>query len=338
MSDYILTTDMSEADWLKARRNSIGASEAAAVVGLHPYMDSADVWIEKMSDEEPDTEEGFDNLNFWLGNEIEDITAKRFTLETDKDIRKDNKILLHPEYDFLSCNLDRVVTGENVPAELKMMRRYDGEILNHHYIQVQHQLAITGAPYAYYVVLENGWNRAFHYERIERNEEFIEELIHSEVQFWRDHIETEEPPIPKTYEAASKIFEKADKGTVIEIPKTREKLKLLSDGIEAHQQIRQWKQIKKDAKDKLASLMGSAEEIQYNGETAVTWKNIRKTQFNEAAFMEAHPDIAEEYSETVLDTKRLKKERKDIWSEFSYKEHAYRRFVFKDVPIEIPQE
>lgn len=33
-----------EADWLKARLNGIGGSEASAVVGCNPYMSNTDLW------------------------------------------------------------------------------------------------------------------------------------------------------------------------------------------------------------------------------------------------------------------------------------------------------
>ena len=41
MSEIIITN---EAEWLKARLNGIGGSEASAVIGCNPYMSNTDLW------------------------------------------------------------------------------------------------------------------------------------------------------------------------------------------------------------------------------------------------------------------------------------------------------
>ena len=44
----------SREEWLQARRNHIGGSDAAACVGMSPYKDNVQLWEEKMGLVEPE--------------------------------------------------------------------------------------------------------------------------------------------------------------------------------------------------------------------------------------------------------------------------------------------
>lgn len=44
----ISTTNMSHEDWLMHRKNAIGGSDAATVVGLNPYGSLYELWADKL--------------------------------------------------------------------------------------------------------------------------------------------------------------------------------------------------------------------------------------------------------------------------------------------------
>ena len=77
-NNIISTLEMSHDEWLKRRFESIGASESGSILGINPYKTAVDVYYEKV-----DRVTDFpDNLNMWLGRELEPIIKKKFEEET----------------------------------------------------------------------------------------------------------------------------------------------------------------------------------------------------------------------------------------------------------------
>ena len=46
----VSTEDMQEETWLQYRRNGIGGSDAAAVIGLSPYKTARDVYLRNLAE------------------------------------------------------------------------------------------------------------------------------------------------------------------------------------------------------------------------------------------------------------------------------------------------
>lgn len=117
------TKDMSSEDWLKLRRNSIGGSDAGAILGFNKYESPYSLYCKKVY---PETFEQdlSDNEAIHFGNVLEDVVAKEFVARTGKKVRKHNKMMYHEEHDFMSANVDRVVIGEKAILECKTANQY----------------------------------------------------------------------------------------------------------------------------------------------------------------------------------------------------------------------
>ena len=165
----ISTLEMSHDEWLQRRFESIGASESGSILGSNPWKTAVDVFYEKVNK----VTDFPDNLNMWLGRELEPIIKKRFEEETGYKVRNDHKIRVDREYDFITTNLDGMVVGEKVPVEYKALGRWDGEIPDYYFSQVQHQIMVSESDYAYFVVLVLSSQKRFIVQKIERNDEFI---------------------------------------------------------------------------------------------------------------------------------------------------------------------
>ncbi len=87
MSDepYTIEVYPSRTAWLKARLKGIGASDAAAVLGLSSYSSPYSTWISKTMPPE-DREE--DDLQYW-GKRLEPLIADEFWRQA-KDAIRDN--------------------------------------------------------------------------------------------------------------------------------------------------------------------------------------------------------------------------------------------------------
>jgi putative phage-type endonuclease len=160
------TSGMSHEEWLLQRRQGIGGSDAAAIMGISKFKTPFQVYLEK-SGEVIETEES--EFAYW-GNQLEELVAKEFTARTGKKAHRRNAILSHPDYPWMTANLDRVVVGESALLECKTTNAYnykewqDDEIPESYIIQVQHYMAVTNFEKAYIACLIGGnrfiWKRA----------------------------------------------------------------------------------------------------------------------------------------------------------------------------------
>ena len=192
------TAGMERAAWLKLRRQGIGGSDAAAILGLNPYKSPLAVYADKrgLSDDAPDTE------TLRQGRDFEAYVADRFAEETGKRVRRCNQILQHPDHPWMLANVDRLVVGERAGVECKCVgigNKVDfegGAVPPTFYWQCMHYLAVTGLDRWYLAVLPLGrWVSPYIFE-IERDEERIGELTAREEAFWRDHVLAGVPPLP----------------------------------------------------------------------------------------------------------------------------------------------
>ena len=198
----VSTKEMSRDEWLEARKQGIGASEAAAAIGISPYQSQLELWMIKTGRLAQTEEDPFQSAHapmYW-GNILEPIIAEHYTKLTGRKTRRVNAILQHPDKDlsWMLANLDYSVVGDGTVQilECKTAGEYGAKLwkdgVPHYYqCQVQHQLAVTGKQTAEVAVLLCG--QEFRVYRIERDDEFIAQLIRLEREFW-SYVESNTPP------------------------------------------------------------------------------------------------------------------------------------------------
>ena len=203
---YADTRKMSREKWLEARRNGIGGSDASAILGLNPYCSPRMVYTDKIGkakDEEP-------NEAMRQGTDLEGYVAERFTEETGLKVKRCNKILQNPAYPWMFANVDRLIVGHDWGLECKTTSPYskfkfdEGEINPHYYWQSMHYMAVTGAEKWYVAILVLG--KAFHVFELNRDEKAIQTLIEAEQDFWLNHVEQKNPPLPTGSESDGKAI------------------------------------------------------------------------------------------------------------------------------------
>ena len=101
----VSTEDMQEETWLQYRRNGIGGSDAAAVIGLSPYKTARDVYFEKLGREPEDN-----NTSGWVamevGKRLEDLVAAIFAKKTGFRIWQEKVMYRHPLFPFMLADVD----------------------------------------------------------------------------------------------------------------------------------------------------------------------------------------------------------------------------------------
>jgi putative phage-type endonuclease len=304
---FAKTKDMPKTEWLLLRRNGIGGSDAAAIMGLNPWRTAMDVWLEKTGEFTRDDEE---NEQMYWGTVLEAVVAEEFTRRTGLKTRRRNVMLQSRKHPFMIANVDRLVVGEPAGLECKTTGLYNADdwrigIPEYYFPQVQHYMAVTGYD-TWYVAVLIGGQEYKHYE-VPRDDGFIRELLAAERDFWRRVTEKVPPPIDGTKastELLTRLYPEAEEGTEIELP--LDALALIIQYEEACRQEKEIQHVKNEAANKLKDMLGSHERG-FIHDRQVIWKNVVSRR---------------------LDTKALQKEDPDIYQRFA-QESVCRRFSIK---------
>ena len=300
---------MTHQEWLDIRSKSIGSSDAGVVVGANPWKTIVDLYFEKVN-KSISTE---DNLAMKLGRELEPILRRLFLEETGLKVRIDNKIRVDKEHNFLTANLDGMVQGEKVPIELKTASRWTGEIPDHYFLQIQHQMMVTDVPYIYFAVLVLGFNKRFIVEKYDRNENCINHLRKEEVKFWMDYVIKKNPPPPTSVSDTKKLYPDPNENIlefyhdavvdkIVDYRDDMEKMRLLKAKMEGTK-VYLMEHIKENEGINVHGI------VRYAGPHIVTWKKSADRQ--------------------VFDTKKFKKENEDLYNKYLFTKEGSRRFIVK---------
>ena len=292
----ISTVGMSREEWLEHRRNTIGGSDAAALLGLNKWSSPLSVYMEKKGITPPKP----DNLAMRLGREFEDVVAKLFEEQTGKKARRKNAILYNPDIPFAHANVDRLIVGENAvlecktTSELNLHSFKNGEYPNRFYVQVLHYMMVGGYERGYLAVLVG--NHQFLVYTIERDEEEIATLRAVEEAFYNDHLLPSIPPEPigtEPDDTALNAAYPADEGDE-EVDLSGFTAEL--DAIETAKRNRALcDEIISAAEQSIKLMMGTAPRGKC-GRYTVTWKQQTRNSVDTAALKAAYPDP---YKQTV---------------------------------------
>jgi len=298
---------MTREEWLAQRKQGIGGSDAAAILGLNPWASAFDVYLDKLGlrEEKEDTEA------MRQGRDLEEYVAQRFTEATGKEVKVAEAMIKHPEYSWMFANVDRLVVGENAGLECKTTSTLNvkpfrrGEYPPQYYVQCMHYMAVTGAERWYLAVLVLG--REFHVFEIERDEDEISALIEAEKEFWFEHVQKKIPPQPDgkpaTTEALKRMFPgKEDLEAVVLTDEEK-----IAQYLELQAQIKDLEGKAEKLKQEICLALGDA-QIGITTKYVVEWK-VRARQ--------------------SLDTKRLQKEAPDVYEKYLRPATTYRVFGIK---------
>ena len=192
-----MTDEAKRSAWLEERKTCIGASDAAAILGINPWANALDVYRSK-------TAEGITDVDSWpmqRGRAMEPVVAGWYAEQTGAHVedRGATVIVRHPEHDWIGATLDRMIVGDDgeMPLEIKTANNHswadwqDGAPL-YYQVQLQVQMACMGVDRGVIAVGHMGTDTLEHFE-YDRDDAFLAALLPKLREFW-DHVERREPP------------------------------------------------------------------------------------------------------------------------------------------------
>lgn len=296
MIKKIPTASLSKEEWTKLRADTIGGSDASAILGLNPYKSAYALWSEKTGKVIPEDISQKEAVR--LGTDLEEYVAKRFTEATGKKVRRENYTIFREDMPYAHANYDRLVVGENAGLECKTTNALhlgkfkNGEFPVNYYCQCMHYMMISGAERWYLAVLVLGIE--FKVFVIERDEDEIAALMAAEADFW-NLVQTDTPPeidgSVSTVDALNAEYPASEPETEIDLTGYTADLAILD---ECARQIKELEEKKTAAQARIMKAMGTAERGSC-GAYSVSWKSQTRSTFDRKKFEKANGAIPDEY-------------------------------------------
>jgi putative phage-type endonuclease len=177
--EFIKAEQRSE-EWLKLRKEGLGASDIPAVLGISPYKTPYQLWAEKRGDVQPPKLGAAANRGVLL----EDSVAKWYEQEKNVKVRVSNGVVRMRKYPWAMASLDRTIVGTDGLLEIKTsssprwsLYPVPPEVV----AQVQWQMMITGAPWVDVAALLGGLT--FRVERVEASNQYQLEMFRKAQDF-----------------------------------------------------------------------------------------------------------------------------------------------------------
>ncbi|MBE0508322.1 MAG: YqaJ viral recombinase family protein [Marinospirillum sp.] len=307
---------MQRKDWLEVRKQGIGASDAAAAVGISPYQSQLELWMIKTGRMSGLPDPSLDEVRspiYW-GNVLEPIVAAHYTRKTGRKVRRVNAVLQHPDQDkaWMLANLDYAVVAcdEVQLLECKTAgefgaRLWKDGVPEYYQCQVQHQLAVTGKQSADVAVLICG--QEFRVYRIERDDALIQELIQLERQFWH-WVETDTPPPADGSDSADRALRQLyphDHGEVLDFTAHADLNQSFNQLVQVRDQLTSLNLQEAQLKQFLQQTLGDATKARF-ALGSISWKRSKDTvALNTKTLLKEQPDMLDRYGEIRQGSRRF---------------------------------
>lgn len=178
------------AEQAATRKKFLGASDIGAILGVNPFRNAADVWVEKTQSVAPfdDTE------SIEIGNDFERPLLNWAERKIKRTLVFDLPTAYHPN-GIMCANLDAAVMGDNLPVEAKctaMSEEWGDEgtdiVPSSYLVQLTAQMMCCGVDRGYIAAFLGGFRMARRLYAIELNTELAEAINEQACEWWEKYV------------------------------------------------------------------------------------------------------------------------------------------------------
>ncbi len=278
----IPTAKMTHQDWLETRHFGLGGSDMGKVLGVSKWGTPVDVWLEK-THRKPPIE---DNLNMWMGRELEEPVAKRYAEQEGVEVYNYN-FMLHDQKHHIVGNMDRLVAIDgkkpayrseirtNKGLEVKTSGQAPWEELPEHYkAQVHTYMALAPAIDVFDIVaLFRGISMGLEIYVEERNAVILDYIRQSAKEFWEKYVMEDTPPPPQSEQDCKNLWQASRPEPIIATGEIQEKVEKLHS---VREQIKELKEEEDIAKAVIMKYMQEHDTlINSTGKNLITWRTAK---------------------------------------------------------------
>lgn len=281
-----------------ARQSGLGGSDIAALLGMDHRKTPVQLWMEKTGQIEPP--DLSDNEAVYWGNVFEPIIATEYAKRTGRKVRRVNRTLRHPKFEWRCAHIDRDILKEPGGLEIKKIGEWvDRDLWGQHgsdevpytaYAQSCWYMHIRNAPWWDIAGLRGGNQFAIY--TIHRDMELESEIVRRATEFWQ-HVQDRTPPPPINADDLVLLYPR-DTGSAVVADE--EIAQAHHDLIDIKAQLKELEQEKdvlefqiKLAMDEHGILLDAT------GATLATWKAQFANRFNQKTFAHDYPELFQQY-------------------------------------------
>lgn len=291
----VLSADAPREQWLAERRNGIGSSDIATLLGVNDYQSAYELWLDKMGRGDTEQTEAMRRGN-WLEPHVVDYFAER----TGVAVRRCG-LVKHRKWPILRATPDRL-TADGGVVEVKTIGSWakvgaewrHGGIARHAYVQGQWQLMVTGRSHAWwaaYTIDQEPQIRG----PVERDETLIERMRTLACLWWKDHVLTGTAPAVDlatiTDEEIALRWPTAAAGTSVQAEWPAHVRTLLAERAELKATAKAATDRAKEVDQALRVMAGDNEALCVGDRPVVTFKSQLNNPAVDPALETDHPDI-----------------------------------------------
>jgi len=292
----------------KSHRRGIGGSEVSAILGLDQYSSPYKIWLVKTG-REPSFA---GNKYTTAGNRLEPVVVEYFEQETKYRVIKasaNQKLVVHPKYEFAIGYRDRIyiktaTIGKGV-LECKTTQSPYDDVPESWFTQLQWYLGISDMSYGAVAWLERGLD--FKYREYDYDPDYFNFMIERVREFWENNILKDIPPEPINAEDVIKMYNRHVEGSKMEATPELigvfNELKILREKMKADETREE------ELINAVKMVMKDTEVILQGTKPLFTWRTTAPI--------------------SAFDKDKLKLEKPDIYSAYSFQRPGDRRFLVK---------
>lgn len=303
-----MTTTEDRTAWLTDRRNGIGASDVAAILGLSPWGSPYSVWADKVGLTPLDANTGSEAMEFGLM--AEPMLKAYFERRTGLSVHGEQTWCSHPERPWMRCSVDGFVFESHSGSDIEnALGVYEAkttseppwdEVPVHYQCQATWSMAVTSMPRVWFGVLHLAFGRPqFRVYKFERDDTEAALVVGKVARFWTEHVLTGVAPEPDAHPATTEAMRWWEPETDKTIEADERMVRLVNE-------LKHARNVMKDAEtavevraNLLKDLMRDAEVLTHGttdkGKPKVlaTWKTGTRKQFDKTTALAEYPELAE---------------------------------------------
>lgn len=176
-----MTLKQNTPEWLEARRNKLGASDAPIIMGISPWKTPYQLWEEKLG-------LGKDiPMNSYMQRGLYMEESARQCFERQTGLIVFPQVLYHDKYEWMMASLDGIDFSHKNIVEIKCPGNVDhgkaleGKVPDKYFPQLQHQMEVAGLDEAWYFSFDGIDGKAI---KVYRDDKYAANMIKKEEIFW----------------------------------------------------------------------------------------------------------------------------------------------------------
>jgi putative phage-type endonuclease len=275
--------------FLLDRKQGLGGSDIAAILGISPWKTPLDVYLDKTTEwcDEEDSEA------LARGKRAESYVLDTYEADTGNSLIRNHDTIHDKEYPFLFANIDAKLDKTNIIVEAKTTSDFVNnwsDIPEYYKTQVAHYAYITNADRVDIPVSFSSWQyKCFTYER---DIEFEKQIRTKAMWFWINHVKKKIPPEPINIADTAKLYPNSNESKIHASPTIYESFNALK-GLK--EEIQQKQEACDQVSKNIREFIKDNEILMHEDKQLITWKNQTSSRFDSKAFIADHPDLYNQY-------------------------------------------